>query len=73
MWHRLNMFCAYIKALSYADEGCLEGQTHGEMEGEIAFKVGIEQRIMLARGFVGRVYGLHTKVETQNEVVEVEP
>ena len=65
------MFCAYIKALSYADEGCLEGQTHGEMEGEIAFKVGIEQRIMLARGFVGRVNGLHAEVETQNEVVEV--
>ena len=53
--------------------GCLEGQTHSEMEGKIAFKVGIEQRIMLARGFVGRVNGLHTKVETQNEVVEVEP
>ena len=42
MWHRLNMFCAYIKALSYAGVGCLEGQPHGEMEGEIAFKIGIE-------------------------------
>lgn len=67
------MFCAYIKALSYADVGCLEGQPHSEMEGEIAFKVGIEQRIMLARSFVGRIYGLHAEVETQNEVVEVEP
>lgn len=43
------------------------------MEGKIAFEVGIEQRIMLARSFVGRVNGLHAEVETQNEVVEVEP
>ena len=43
------------------------------MEGKIPFEVGIEQRIMLARSFVGRIYGLHAEVETQNEVVEVEP
>ena len=43
------------------------------MESEVAFEVGIEQRIMLARCFVSGIYSLHTKVETQNEVVEVEP
>ena len=41
------------------------------MESEVAFEVGIEQRIMLARCFVSRIYSLHAKVETQNEVVEV--
>ena len=43
------------------------------MESEVAFEVGIEQRIMLARCFVSRIYSLHAKVETQNEVVEVKP
>ena len=73
MWHIVKYVLRLHQGVKLRWCGCLEGQTHSEMEGEIAFKVGIEQRIMLSRGFVGRVNGLHTKVETQNEVVEVEP
>ena len=41
------------------------------MEGEIASKTWVEEREMLFQRSVGRVYGFHTSIETQYEIVEV--
>lgn len=52
--------------------GRLEWQAYREVEGEVAAKARMYERIMVALGFVGRVDGFHTEVETQYEVVEIE-
>lgn len=52
--------------------GRLEWQAYREVEGEVAAKARMYERIMVALGFVGWVDGFHAEVETQYEVVEIE-
>ena len=42
------------------------------MEGEIALEFGMDDGEMLALGCVGRIDGLHTAIETENEIIQVE-
>ena len=49
-----------------------EGKSYGEMELEVAAEAGMQDGIMLVGVAVGGIDGLHTHVETQDEVVEVE-
>ena len=49
--------------------GSLEGETYGEVEGEISLEFGMDDGEMLALGCVGRIDGLHTAIETENEII----
>ena len=52
--------------------GSLEGETYGEVEGEVALEVGMDDGEMLTLGGVRGIDGLHTAVETEDEIVKVE-
>ena len=49
----------------------LERQTDGKVEGEVALEIGMDDGIVVTRIGIGRIDGLHTAVETKDEVIEV--
>lgn len=51
-----------------------ERKANGEMESGIAPKTGMDEgEIARGGGLVGGIDGLHTEVEAENEIIEVEP
>ena len=50
----------------------LEWHSNGEMEGQVPAQAGMDDGIMCLFLFKGGINGLHTQVEAQDEVVEVQ-
>ena len=51
----------------------LERQADGKVEGEVAAKAGMDDgEMLIIVGFEGGIDGLHTKIETDDEIVEVQ-
>ena len=49
-----------------------EWVSHGEVEGEVTVKVGMYHWIAMLAAGIGRIDGLHTTIEAEDEEVEVE-
>ena len=49
----------------------LKRQSYGEVEGEVAIEIGINNRIMALGVLISRVDGLHAGIQTKKEIVEV--
>ena len=49
-----------------------EGKSYGKVEGKVAAKARMQNRIVLARSGMGWVHGLHAEVEAQDKVVEIQ-
>jgi len=64
--------CSKRGAMGELCEGS-EGESHCEVEGEVAFEVGMDDREVVVIFFVGRIDGFHATVEAEDEIVEVEP
>lgn len=52
--------------------GTSERQTYGEVEGEVAREIGVENGAVQRTGRHCGVYGLHSAVKTHDEVVEIQ-
>ena len=49
----------------------LKRQSYGEVEGEVAIEIGINNRIMALGVLISWVDGLHAGIQTKKEIVEI--
>lgn len=64
-----NAWSENVKRLEWKTS---EGESHCEVEGEVALEVGMDDREVVVIFFVGRIDGFHATVEAEDEIVEVE-
>ncbi len=69
---RISIRCYIHLKYDSPAPGASEGQTDSEMDGKVALETRMDDGEMVASVGVGRVDGLHARIEAEDEIVEVE-
>ena len=65
VYNRIFLFWSYLFV------SCLERKSDCKVKGKVAFEIRMYKGIMVVRGFIRRINGLHTYIETQNKVIKI--